>query len=191
MNPQEGISLKLQTLIGCFACVLGLTTWSHAQAVPTASRSGGMQIGGGVTYVRPDYGGKGIGGLSIYGDYDLTRHLGVEGDIHFADLKTPTDISENTYLLGPRYRFHYRGLTPHAKALFGVGRFGYQGPSEYGRNTSTYTYGVLAFGGGVDLRATRHLNVRAFDFEYQDWPGYRNNGLSPIVMTVGVAYSFR
>ncbi|WP_348268953.1 outer membrane beta-barrel protein [Edaphobacter paludis] len=183
--------MKLHTLIGCFACVLGLTTWSHAQAVPTATRSGSLQIGGGVTYARPDYGPKGIAGLTIYGDYDFTRHLGVEGDMHFVNLITPTDISEDTYLIGPRYRFHYNRFTPYAKALFGFGRFGYQAPSQYGNKASTYTYGLMSFGGGVDLRATKHLNVRAFDFEYQDWPGYRGKGLSPVVMTVGVAYSFR
>jgi hypothetical protein len=163
---------------------------SHAQAGPTASRSASLQIGGAVTYARPDYAQKGIGGLSIYGDYDFTRHLGVEGDMHFVDIMTPSDISENTYLLGPRYRFHYNRFTPYAKALFGLGRFGYQA-GTYGPKTSTYTYGVMSFGGGVDLRATKHLNVRAFDFEYQTWPGYRNSGLSPIVMSVGVAYSFR
>lgn len=183
--------MKLHTLIGCFACVLGLTTWSHAQAVPTATRSGSLQLGGGVTYARPDYGGKGIEGLTIYGDYDFTRHLGVEGDMHFVNLITPNDISENSYLIGPRYRFHYNRFTPYAKALFGFGRFGYQAPSMYGSKTTTYNYGMMSFGGGVDLRATKHLNVRAFDFEYQDWPGYRGKGLTPVVMTVGVAYSFR
>lgn len=182
--------MKLHTLIGCFACVLGLTTWSHAQAVPTAARSGSLQVGGGVTYARPDYGQKGIGGLSIYGDYDFTRHLGVEGDIHFINLMTPSDISEDSYLIGPRYRFHYHRFIPYAKALFGLGRFGYQTPSQY-KAASSATYGVMSFGGGVDLWVSKRLNVRAFDFEYQNWPGYRNNGLSPLVMTVGVAYSFR
>lgn len=182
--------MKLHTLIGCFVCVLGLTTWSHAQAVPTATRSGSLQLGGGVTYARPDYDRKSIEGLTVYGDYDFSQHLGVEGDLHFINLITPTDISENTYLLGPRYHFRYHRLTPYAKALFGLGRFGYQYPSRYGK-ASTYTYGVYSFGGGVDWHATRHFNVRAFDFEYQKWPSYPTNGLSPIVMTVGVAYAFR
>ena len=82
--------MKLHTLIGCFACVLGLTTWSHAQAVPAASRSASLQLGGGVTYARPDYGVKRIEGLTVYGDYDFTRHLGVEGDLHFVNIITPT-----------------------------------------------------------------------------------------------------
>lgn len=169
--------------------MLGLTTWSPAQAIPTATRSGSLQLGLGATYARPDYGRKGIEGVTVYGDYDFSRHFGVEGDLHFVTLFTPEDIAENTYLIGPRYRFQYRRLTPYAKAMFGFGQFKYQYPSIYGK-ASTYTYGVYSFGGGLDLRATRHINVRAFDFEYQKWPGYPVHGLSPIVMTVGAAYTF-
>lgn len=181
--------MKLHTLIGCFACVLGLTTWSHAQATPTASRTGSLQVGGGFTYARPDFSVP-IKGLTIYGDYDFLRHFGIEGDVHLINLITPADISEDTYLVGPRYRFHYHRFTPYAKALFGVGRFGYQYPSQWGR-AATYTYGVYSLGGGVDFRATRHVNIRPFDIEFQKWPGFPQNGLSPIVMTFGAAYTFR
>jgi hypothetical protein len=180
--------LKLHTLIGCFACVLSLTTWSHAQAVPTAARSGSLQLGGGFTYVRPDFSSS-IKGISVYGDYDFTRHLGVEGDLHFANLITPADISEDTYLVGPRYRFHYHRFVPYAKALFGFGRFGYQTPSAY-EHAATFTSGVYAFGGGVDVHANKHINIRAFDLEYQNWPSFHPNGLTPIVMTFGAAYTF-
>ncbi|HZY72342.1 MAG TPA: outer membrane beta-barrel protein [Edaphobacter sp.] len=189
LTPQEAIILKLHTLIGCFACVLGLTTLSHGQAIPTASRSGGLQIGGGLTYARPDY-GRPVKGFTIYGNYDFTRHFGIEGDIHFANIITPDDIGETSYLLGPRYRRQYGRFTPYAKGMLGIGRFQYQYPSRWG-HAYALTYKIYAVGGGVDLQATRHLNVRAFDFEYQGWPGYHTNGLTPIVMTVGVAYSFR
>ncbi|MEO8735321.1 MAG: hypothetical protein ABI380_02155, partial [Edaphobacter sp.] len=87
--------MKLHTLIGCFACVLSLTTWSHAQAVPAATRSSSLQIGGGYTYARPDY-DRPIQGISVYGDYDFTRHLGIEGDLHFVSLITPGDIAEDS-----------------------------------------------------------------------------------------------
>ncbi|MEO8736051.1 MAG: hypothetical protein ABI380_05890, partial [Edaphobacter sp.] len=88
------------------------------------------------------------------------------------------------------YKLHYGRFMPYAKALFGFGQFKFQYPSQY-PSAATYTYGVYAFGGGLDLRATRHINVRAFDFEYQKWPSFRQNGLTPIVMTVGAAYTFR
>jgi hypothetical protein len=180
--------LKRHISIGCFACVLSLATWSHAQAVPTASRSGEIQIGGAVTVISPDYAQPHLKGLSIYGDYDFFHHIGIEGDIHFSII-TPSDISENSYLLGPRYSWHYKRFDPYVKGLFGIGRFGYQAGSY--PFPSTATYAEYAFGGGLDVRATRHINVRAFDIEIQKWPGYEPHGLSPIAYNFGVAYVLR
>lgn len=180
--------MKLRTLIGCFVCVLGLTPLSHAQAIPTASRVSHLQFGGGYAYARSDY-GKNIQGISVYGDYDFTRHLGIEGDLHFVNIITPGDVGEKSYLVGPRYRFHYGRFTPYAKVLFGVGQFQYQYPT-YGFHNTTYTYGAYAFGGGVDMRATRHINIRPFDFEFQRWPSFKQSGLTPIVMSFGAAYTF-
>ena len=180
--------MKRHTLIGCFACVLSLTSWSHAQAVPTASRAGSLQIGGAGTLISSDYAPKYLKGISIYGDFDFFHNFGIEGDIHFS-LITPDDISENSYLLGPRYSWHHKRFNPYAKALFGVGRFGFQSGSY--PVPSTATYGEFAFGGGLDFQATRHINVRPFDIEFQKWPGFAPNGLSPIVYNFGVAYVLR
>ena len=51
-------------------------------------------------------------------------------------------------------------------------------------------YFTYAGGGGLDIRATDHITIRAIDVEAQKWPNY-GNGLSPIVVTVGAAYHFR
>ena len=181
--------LKRHTLLGCFACVFGLSTWSHAQAVPTASRVGTIQLGVGGSFTTPDYTTEYAKGLTVYGDFDFTHHIGVEGDIHFT-LITPKDIGENTYLIGPRYTFFQRNRAAlYGKALFGIGQFQFQ-QGTFG-NGSSATYGVYAFGGGLDVRATQHINVRAVDFEYQKWPGFAPSGLTPTVLTFGVAYVFR
>ena len=182
--------MKRHTLFGCFVYVLGLATWSHAQAIPAATRSGGAgQIGVGATFVSPDYAQKYAKGLSVYGDYNLLRHIGVEGDIHFGSLIAPTDIGENTFLAGPRFVYQFHRFDPYAKVLFGVGQFQFQ-QGSYGAGSSA-TYGVYAFGGGLDIHVTHHLNVRAFDFEYQKWPNFPANGLTPYVTTIGAAYAFR
>lgn len=180
--------MKRHILIGCVACVLSLTPWSHGQAVPTASRNGSAQIGVGGTFISPDYTQQYIKGISIYGNYDIGLHLGVEGDIHIS-LVTPGDISENSYLLGPRYKWHYKRFEPYAKVLLGLGRFGFQTGNF--PSAATFTYFQFAPGGGLDVRATRHINVRAFDVEFQKWPGFESHGLSPIVYTIGVAYTLR
>lgn len=179
--------MKRHSLIGCITFLLGLSIWSHAQAVPTAERRGVLQLGGGISVASPDYSPATIKGLSVYGTFDFTRHIGIEGNIHYVSLITPGDIGEDSYLVGPRYVFHHRRVNSYAKALAGFGRFNFRGTFP----AATYTYKIYAFGGGLDVRATRHINLRAIDLEYQQWPGFPTNGLTPLVGTIGAAYAFR
>ena len=180
--------LKRHIAFGCFACVLGLATWSHAQAIPTASRTGGtIQVGAGGTFVSPDYTTETAKGFAVYGDYDFSRHIGAEAELHFANISTSNGIGENTYLIGPRFTYRHRRLAFYGKVLFGIGQIDFKPPTFV---ASTSSYGVYAIGGGLDVRATHHINVRAIDFELQKWPGFAPNGLSPTAITVGVAYVF-
>jgi hypothetical protein len=166
---------------------------SRAQAVPTATRTGSIQLGAGYSFASPDYGQKKIQGYTIYGSYDFTRHWGIEGNIHQISVITPTDIGEDSYLLGPRYVFHisrFSRLKPYAKGQLGLGRFKTDYDKDSRKQNFSYTYKMYSLGGGVDIRATPHINVRAFDFEYQGWPGFAANGLTPYVFTFGAAYTF-
>lgn len=185
--------MKRLTLIGCFACIIGLAGWSHAQATPAASRLGIAQFGGGFSVASSDCPSVTIEGitdgctsnstskgLTVYGTFDFTRHFGVEGDIHKLSLSRP---GEDSYLFGPRYVFHHNRYHPYLKFQGGLSRF------QTTFNTS-YTYKIYAFGGGLDLRLKEHINIRAFDLEYQKWPQFPLGGISPIVGTVGVAYAF-
>jgi hypothetical protein len=179
--------LKRHTLIGCLACVLGMTTLSHAQAVPTASRLGSIAVGVGGTLISPDFGQKRIEAITFFGDLNFASSLGVEGLIHYS-VNTPTDLSENSYLIGPRYIIRHKRVEVYAKGLVGVGHFGLQVGSN--TNPATATYFEYALGGGIDIHATRHINIRAIDFEAQKWPGFPTNGLSPYGGTIGVSYVF-
>ncbi len=168
--------------------LISATCESRAQASPTASRAGTAQIGAGWGFSRPDYAQRNIQGLTIYGSFDFTRHWGVAGDIHRHSMVTPADIGEDSYQIGPRYVFHHNRLAPYIKAQAGLGRFKYQYDNS---SPATFTYGMFALGGGVDYRVSHHLNVRAVDFEYQRWPGFGNDGLSPLVFSFGAAYVLR
>jgi hypothetical protein len=145
-----------------------------------------LQLGAGWSYSSSDYTPQGTKGLTVYGDYDFTRHIGVEGDMHFDSIIAPADVGETSYLIGPRYVFPHRRFNPYAKALFGVGRLNFQYDTSPHYSATYFTY---ALGGGLDVHATRHINVRAIDFEYQRW-NYPPNGLSPYVISVGAAYTF-
>jgi hypothetical protein len=68
--------------------------------------------------------------------------------------------------------------TPYGKFLVGWGRAG-------GFLTPSTTL-ALAYGGGLDLRVTKHFTLRAFDFEYQQWRV--NPTLFPYEGSVGLSY---
>jgi len=179
--------LKRHTLIGCFACVLSMTTWMHAQAVPTASRVGSIALGVGGTIINPDFGQSKIEAITFFGDVNFLHSVGVEGVIHYS-VNTPSDVSENSYIIGPRYIWRHKRVEGYAKALVGVGHFGLQQGSFANPNTATYF--EYALGGGIDIRVARHINIRAIDFEAQKWPGFHPNTLSPYGGTIGVSYVF-
>jgi len=164
--------------------LLGLARWSSAQAIPVASRSAVLQLGAGWSISNPDYGGHNIQGLTIFGDLNFTRHWSIEGDIHRTSIHTVSCCAADSYLIGPRYTFHFKRFEPYAKGLLGFGRFKYE---DYG---TTYTYKIYSIGGGLDYRATRRINIRAIDYEHQSWPGFPPSGLTPYVLTFGAAYVF-
>lgn len=180
--------MKTVTIIGALASVLSVTSLARAQALPTASAKASLQVGGGYTYAMPDYGEKSIQGVTGFADFDFGQHVGVEADIHYIALVTPTDLAENTYLIGPRVILPYRRLKFYAKGLFGIGDLVIQEQADnQGRQAGTnFAY---ALGAGVEYQATSHIVVRAIDFETQHW-NYLT-GLTPTVVTVGVAYRFR
>ena len=179
--------MKRHNLISWFACVFGLSIFAHPQATPTASRPGGLQVGAGVTIVAPDYTTKHDEGFTLYATYDVTQHIGVEADAHFVSIITPNDVGEDTYFIGPRYVFHHKRFNPYAKALFGLGRINFQFDNRPHYSETTFAY---ALGGGLDYHLSRSINIRAFDYEYQQWPGFANHGLTPWAITIGAAYNF-
>ena len=112
--------MKRHTLIGCFACVLSMPTWAHSQATPTASRGvGKMAVGTGWSIFNPDFGQSHIGAISFWGDINLPYNLGVEGVVHYS-VNTPSDVSENSYIFGPRYIIRQKHFDLYGKALFHV-----------------------------------------------------------------------
>ena len=180
--------MKNLTIIGAFAFVLSLTSTGSAQALPTALAKGNLQVGGGYSYATPDYGQRNIQGITGFADFDFARHIGVEADVHYIALITPTDLAENTYLAGPRFIYTRGRFNLYGKGLVGVGDLVIQEQQDnVGRFSGTsFAY---ALGGGLDILVKKHLVIRAADFEYQHWSYL--TGLTPSVLTFGAAYRFR
>lgn len=169
----------------------------YAQAVPTATRSGSVIVGAGYSNAASDYGGR-FAGYNIFGDFNFTRHLGVEAAFHSVKADAPSILSEKTYEIGGRYFRTYGIFVPYAKASYGRGVFNYPPcpGSTDNKACANLGYNLFAIAGGADVMLRRWLSVRG-EYEYQDWPKFRGtvggpaNGLTPTIISVGAAYHFR
>jgi len=165
----------------CLAC-----TRLHAQAMPTASRAGDLQIG--LTYSSADadyeYVGNRIAGIGLYTDFDIRAHLGFEFTLHQLD-DPNSAVYQRTYEFGVRAPLHLKFGEPYARASVG------RGVLNYPKNDANLAYNMLAAAGGVDFAVHPRVNVRA-EFEYEDWLSTPGSGLhiNPSMLTVGVAYHF-
>jgi hypothetical protein len=179
--------LKNLLTIGTLAAALSFSSIGHAQALPTATSAGALQVGGGWTYANPDYGQKKIQGVTGFADLDLGQHVGAEVEYHYISLITPTDLGENAIFVGPRFILPRNKFSLYAKLLVGIGDIAIQEVQDNPQGGAG-TYLAYGAGGGIDYPIGRHLVARG-DFEYQHWSYI--NGLTPTAFTAGFAYRFR
>jgi hypothetical protein len=186
--------------IAWLAALLALPSIGRTQALPTATGMGKTQVGAAFSYATPDfwiqpkigdpkYQSQSIAGVTGYGDYDFTRHLGVEGDFHCLCLITSLDRAELTYFLGPRLMLPYGRFVLYGKALAGIRDLYIQEQQDNVGLQSGSNIGY-SIGGGLDIFYNRKIVIRAVDYESQSWPGYGTPSISPSVFTFGVAYRF-
>ncbi|QHS51841.1 porin family protein [Edaphobacter sp. 12200R-103] len=167
------------------AALLSTPAFLFAQASPTGIRRASLQVGAGFSNANTDYVPNRVNGTTIYADYDFFHHLGLEGEFRY--LKDGrSNIYEKTYGVGPRYSRTYGRFSPYVKGLYGRGVFNF---TYRGERTANLAYNLVAFGGGVDYRLLRHVNVRG-EYEYQRWFGFPLHGLTPSAVTIGAAYRF-
>jgi len=175
----DGLLKKLVfalTLMSASSCA------AFAQGNSTISRVGDLQLGGGYTSANSDYLTNRINGYTIYGDFDFFHNLGVEVDFHDVS-DSPSKLYERTYEVGVRYVRHYGRLGPYAKILVGRGVLGFPDDNE------SLAYNLYALGGGIDIAILPRINIRG-DYEYQNWHSFQPNGLTPQLVTFGIAYHF-
>lgn len=182
--------------------------------MPTATRRGDLQVGGGFVADYPDYTQHKFFGYGLYADLDFTEHFGVEAEFRQANDTTQEPNGGGTVPQyqrniagGLRYHRTYGRFQPYAKFMAGLGRMEYPPPpppAAQNMPQAYINYGFIAPGGGVDFALTPHIILRG-DMEYQMWfkapdprLGYDNfagtgglpNGLTPIVYTGGIAWRF-
>ena len=195
-----------------------------AQAVHSAEKGQvAISIGAEASLFQPDYIGTtnaqsnglslryGLTGFGLYGDFRYSRWVQFEAEGRMLDFNKNevvpnplpagiyyvNEVGEKTLMVGPRIPItHYKALTPYGKALFGIGRTSINS-DIYSVHNSFYSF-AMAYGGGVDWKLTKKVNVRLFDFEYQNWNMNVNNVTSnytyhfpihPYGASIGVSYN--
>ncbi len=174
----------------------------EGQVAPSARKSGmTLRLGATGSIFDPDYGllasnlystnGYGInklGGVGAYADLTVFRGLGIEAEGRWQRFHQQGTIYQDNYLIGPRFQMGHLGrLTPYLKALVGYGYMNYEQDYAHGWFTA------VTVGGGMDVRVTRRISLRAFDVEYQQWPQWQqplvqSTTLFPYGVSAGVSY---
>jgi len=174
------------SLLSAILLLLGIVCCTgYAQSLPTASRIGDLQVGGGFVLAHSGYNFTPIRliGEAGYTTFDWRNHWGGEFDFRNSHSTSDSTVYERTYEIGPRIFLTRGRLTPYAKIMFGRGVYNFHD------SVATVAYNMYTYGGGVDVRLTRWLNLRG-DYELQNWMQFPLGTLHPSVVTIGLAYHF-
>jgi hypothetical protein len=146
------------------------STWERP--VPAGRQASLMEFFGGFSFTRFDGGGgtfnNMIGGLGSFG-MNITSWLQVTGDssYNYVTISGTKNVLYGNHF-GPRFYYRKRnrwGITPFGEALVGGSRLDTSTSGSGGYNTSTNCLSYK-IGGGVDMRAGRHWEIRVLDFDY-------------------------
>ena len=141
-----------------------------------------LWAGGGASGFYLQYGNQKAVGLTAFVEANSARNFGIVGEGRWLEYHQFNDVHAETYLIGPRYYFHYNRFEPYAKGLVGVGDFNF--PYNYAHGK----YFVVAAGGGVDYRLGSRWSVRIADIEYQDWPQFTFGPMTSVGISSGIRY---
>ena len=168
------------------ALLLGMFSLAaSAQEMGTSAPK--AEIFGGYQYTRFD-GGLNTNGWDSAVNGNLNNWFGIGGDFSGA-YHTESGVSLNTYTytFGPvvSYR-HNEKLTPFAHFLLG----GFHSSASASGFSVSDSGMAMMFGGGIDVRATQHVALRAFQF---DWLSLHSNGVSDnnnMRITMGLVFRY-
>jgi outer membrane protein OmpA-like peptidoglycan-associated protein len=164
----------------CIALVLGVTAW--AQDVPKVE----IPLGFSMINVHPNL--APITSFNVFGgggqvDFNFGNYFGLKADLMGYTQGSGIRVTENgqflgnvngslfTYMFGPQIKKHTGVFQPFAEALFGAAHTNVYGNlckietgclSGNGDNNGF----AMAFGGGLDLRVSKHLAIRPVEVDY-------------------------
>ena len=98
---------------------------------------------------------------SFSGTYDTTGYFDQRSGRTFR-----ASVQRYDLLAGPRYNWRASGVTPFVHGLFGVSHVRAKFDDLTTNRTRSDTAFAMAFGGGLDVHAGEHLDVRVIQVDY-------------------------
>ena len=88
-------------------------------------------------------------------------------------------VSRYNLMAGPRYNWRTSNVTPFAHALFGISNVRANFNQPNCTTPKSRTGFAMAFGGGLDVHASEHIDVRAIQVDYVPtfFDGKRQDGI--------------
>jgi opacity protein-like surface antigen len=141
--------------------MLLLSLTNMAQDVPKAELFGGYSWAGGNFHgLDTNITGNVNKWFGVMGDFSV--HKGIERDV-FAEEKQRAD----SFMLGPRFTIRkHKRVTPFVYALFGATRLNVRLTIGNERFYASDTGFGMALGGGVDIKVSDHIAIRAVQLDY-------------------------
>lgn len=155
--------------------------YAHERADNGADRldANSTAVVNGVTVARVDFQPQRIGsnGFLVEFNQNVHRNVGIVTSLsgtyknvgYFDRLSGHTfraRVKRYDLMAGPRFNARYANATPFAHALFGISHVRADFDEVFNSNAKRDTAFAMAFGGGLDLRAGEHFDVRAGQVDY-------------------------
>ncbi|MGA9041056.1 MAG: outer membrane beta-barrel protein [Terriglobales bacterium] len=167
---------KLASLKTAVFLLLALGFAAMAPGRAVAQSGPRVDVGVDYNYVRTNAPAGGCGCFAMNGGsgwvaFNFSRSLGIVGEIasqHASNISSSgADLTLTSYLAGPRFIWkRTRHFTPFAQLLLGGAHAsGTLAPGSSGLPGSANAFAMTA-GGGLDIRLTRHIALRAIEADY-------------------------
>jgi opacity protein-like surface antigen len=120
---------------------------------------------------------EGYNGFNAEFNQNVTRHVGIVTSLSgtydktgYVDTVTGrtfnASVQRYDLMIGPRYNWRPESVTPFVHALFGVTHMRVNFDDTLTSRRKADTAFAMAFGGGLDVHAGEHLDVRAVQVDY-------------------------
>jgi len=141
-----------------------------APAAAPAQDTAKAEVFGGYSYLRADPSDMSLHGWNAAATVNISEWFGITGDFsgHYGSpsvrgFEIPyLDVNSHTFMVGPKVTWRAETVAPFAHFLIGASRV----------STSAFGYGdsatalAAAIGGGLDVRLTPSLSLRAVQVDY-------------------------